>query len=173
MVDNALALYGDRLLRTRNENAKTQKKDAEEGEKRIDLFLCLLCALCVSAVQLCFREVCVERHVVARAEEIPPGGRKIVRIAGRGEIGIFNVDGAFYALKNTCAHQGARVCLGKIVGTALPSEVYEYRYDGGAHPALPMARVGIRHHYRADPSLIRVSKCSRTPSKSWTATSPC
>ena len=62
----------------------------------------------------------MERHVVARAEEIPPGGRKIVRIAGRGEIGIFNVDGAYYALKNTCAHQGARVCLGKIVGTALP-----------------------------------------------------
>jgi 3-phenylpropionate/trans-cinnamate dioxygenase ferredoxin subunit len=70
----------------------------------------------------------VGRHVVARVEEIPPGGRKIVRIAGRGEIGVFNVDGAFYALKNTCAHQGARVCLGKIVGTALPSEVYEYRY---------------------------------------------
>ncbi len=70
----------------------------------------------------------VQRHVVARAEEIPPGGRKIVRVVGRGEIGIFNVDGAFYALKNTCAHQGSRVCLGKIVGTALPSDVYEYRY---------------------------------------------
>ena len=48
-------------------------------------------------------------------------------MAGR-EIGIFNLDGAFYALKNACAHQGARVCLGKIVGTALPSDVYEYQY---------------------------------------------
>ena len=72
--------------------------------------------------------VSMTRHVVGRAEEIPPGGRKIVRVAGRGEIGVFNVDGAFYALKNTCAHQGSRVCLGKIVGTALPSDVYEYRY---------------------------------------------
>jgi len=70
----------------------------------------------------------MERHVVAQAEEIPPGGRKIVRIVGRGEIGIFNLSGTFYALKNTCAHQGSRVCLGKIVGTALPSDVYEYRY---------------------------------------------
>ncbi len=68
------------------------------------------------------------RHVVARTEEIPPGGRKIVRVVGRGEIGIFNLQGTFYALKNTCAHQGSRVCLGKIVGTALPSDVYEYRY---------------------------------------------
>jgi nitrite reductase (NADH) small subunit len=67
------------------------------------------------------------KHVVARREEIPPGGRKIVRVAGR-EVGIFNLDGTFYALKNVCPHQGARVCLGRIVGTALPSDVYEYAY---------------------------------------------
>lgn len=67
------------------------------------------------------------RHVVARVEEIPPGGRKIVRIEGR-EVGVFNLDGAFYALKNVCAHQGARVCLGKVGGTTLPSAVYEFRY---------------------------------------------
>jgi nitrite reductase (NADH) small subunit len=67
------------------------------------------------------------RHVVASVADIPPGGRKIVRVEGR-EVGIFNVDGSFYALKNACAHQGARVCLGKVVGTQLPSEVYEFQY---------------------------------------------
>ena len=66
-------------------------------------------------------------HVVARADEIPPGGRKIVRLEGR-EVGVFNLGGSFYALKSSCPHQGARVCLGKIVGTTLPSDVYEYRY---------------------------------------------
>jgi nitrite reductase (NADH) small subunit len=67
------------------------------------------------------------KHVVARREDIPSGGRKIVRVAGR-EVGIFNLDGTFYALKNVCPHQGARVCLGRIVGTAPPSNVYEYTY---------------------------------------------
>src|SRR5262245_59003586 len=66
-------------------------------------------------------------HVVARVEDLPPGGRKIVRLEGR-EIGVFNVGGSFYALHNSCPHQAARVCLGKIVGTALPSDVYDYRY---------------------------------------------
>jgi nitrite reductase (NADH) small subunit len=69
----------------------------------------------------------VASHSVARVEEIPPGGRKIVRVEGR-EVGIFNLAGAFYAIKNACPHQGARVCLGKIVGTTLPSDVYEFRY---------------------------------------------
>jgi nitrite reductase/ring-hydroxylating ferredoxin subunit len=67
------------------------------------------------------------RHIVATVEEIPPGGRKIVRVAGR-EVGLFNLDGTFYALKNVCPHQGARVCLGRIVGTTLPSDVYEFKY---------------------------------------------
>jgi nitrite reductase (NADH) small subunit len=67
------------------------------------------------------------RHVVARVDEIPPGGRKIVRVEGR-EIGVFNVDGEFYALKNSCPHQAARVCLGRVLGTTLPSDVYEFRY---------------------------------------------
>jgi nitrite reductase/ring-hydroxylating ferredoxin subunit len=67
------------------------------------------------------------RHVVARVEEIPPGGRKIVRIEGR-EVGVFNLDGEFYALKNSCPHQAARVCLGRVMGTMLPSDVYEFNY---------------------------------------------
>src|SRR4029453_11120016 len=67
------------------------------------------------------------KNIFARRDEIPPGGRKIVRVAGR-EVGIFNLAGHFYALKNVCPPQGARVCLGRIVGTARPSGVYEYAY---------------------------------------------
>ena len=66
-------------------------------------------------------------HVIARVEDIPPGGRKIVRLEGR-EVGVFNLEGEFYALKNSCPHQAARVCLGRVVGTTLPSDVYEFRY---------------------------------------------
>jgi hypothetical protein len=38
------------------------------------------------------------RHVVARAEDIPPGQRKIVTVKGR-EIGIFNVGGDFHGTR--------------------------------------------------------------------------
>jgi nitrite reductase (NADH) small subunit len=69
----------------------------------------------------------VKRHRVATVEEIPSGGRKIVKVEGR-EVGIFNLNDRFYALKNVCRHQGARVCLGKVSGTTLPSRVYEFTY---------------------------------------------
>lgn len=48
---------------------------------------------------------------MATVEEIPPGSRKIVEVVGRS-IGVFNVDGRFYALRNRCPHQGGPLCLG-------------------------------------------------------------
>lgn len=65
------------------------------------------------------------RFPVARADEIPEGGRKIVTVNGM-ELGIFRVRGEFYAYRNVCPHAGAPVCAGKICGTTLAGAVGEY-----------------------------------------------
>jgi nitrite reductase/ring-hydroxylating ferredoxin subunit len=57
----------------------------------------------------------MSRHVVAATSEIKPGERKLVTIKGR-EIGVFNVDGAFFALANRCPHAGGPMCEGRVVG---------------------------------------------------------
>jgi 3-phenylpropionate/trans-cinnamate dioxygenase ferredoxin subunit len=67
--------------------------------------------------------------VVGKSDEIPPGSRKIVRVAGRS-IGVFNVDGQYYAIRNRCPHQGAPLCEGKLWG-ALKSDVPgSFEYSG-------------------------------------------
>src|SRR6185436_17392488 len=65
------------------------------------------------------------KHVVGRASEIPPGGRRIVEAEGRS-IGVFNVNGVYYALRNSCPHQQAPLCRSTITGTTLPSKPGEY-----------------------------------------------
>lgn len=55
------------------------------------------------------------RYIVAEAAEIPPGGRKIVEIGGRS-LGVFNLGGEFFALRNRCPHQGGPLCEGKTFG---------------------------------------------------------
>jgi nitrite reductase (NADH) small subunit len=67
------------------------------------------------------------RHAICRASEIPPGGRRIVELDGRG-IGVFNVAGRFYALRNVCPHRGGALCEGPVGGTALPTRDRAYRY---------------------------------------------
>jgi nitrite reductase/ring-hydroxylating ferredoxin subunit len=67
------------------------------------------------------------RHIIGRVSELPPGERTIVEVEGRS-IGVFNVQGQYYALRNRCPHQGAPLCLGAIKGMALPSKPGEYRW---------------------------------------------
>ena len=68
------------------------------------------------------------RYVVATVDEIPPGGRKVVEVAGRS-IGVFNVGGEFFALRNRCPHQGGPLCLGRLGGFVTASAPGEYEYS--------------------------------------------
>ena len=68
------------------------------------------------------------KYQVATVEEIPPGGRKIVTISGRS-IGVFNVDGEFYALRNSCPHQGGPLCEGLLTGFVTAQVPGEYQYS--------------------------------------------
>jgi nitrite reductase/ring-hydroxylating ferredoxin subunit len=57
----------------------------------------------------------MSRHVVAAVGEIAPGKSKRVTVKGR-DIGVFNVNGHFYALANRCPHAGGALCEGEVVG---------------------------------------------------------
>lgn len=67
-------------------------------------------------------------HVVARADEVRPGTVKLVSVAGR-EIGLFNVAGEFFALRNRCPHQGGPLCRGRLSGFLVGDRPGEYRYS--------------------------------------------
>ncbi len=67
------------------------------------------------------------RFVVGRAADLPPGSRRIVAVGGR-EIGVFNVKGKYYALRNTCPHQSAPLCLGEVTGLVVADAPGELRW---------------------------------------------
>ncbi|SEO21047.1 Rieske [2Fe-2S] domain-containing protein [Halogranum amylolyticum] len=72
-----------------------------------------------------------KRFEICPTDELPPGERTIVDLNGHS-VGVFNVDGEYYALKNDCPHQRAPLCMGKVTGTtssATPGEV-EWKDDG-------------------------------------------
>ena len=66
------------------------------------------------------------RYIVAPVEAIPPGERRIVEIAGRS-IGVYNVNGEFFALRNRCPHQGGPLCNGPVSGFVTSSGPGDYR----------------------------------------------
>ncbi len=58
----------------------------------------------------------VAAYVVGAVAELPEGSQRIVTVDGL-EIGVFNVNGRYYALPNHCFHQGGPLCEGKVGGT--------------------------------------------------------
>jgi nitrite reductase (NADH) small subunit len=69
----------------------------------------------------------MNRYFAAKVADVITNGRVIATIKGM-EIGIFHVNGEFYAWRNVCPHAAAPVCEGQVCGTRLPSLVYEYAY---------------------------------------------
>lgn len=67
------------------------------------------------------------RHRICPAAELPPGTSRIVTLERRS-IGVFNVDGHLYALRNVCPHQGGPLCRGSVGGTMVPSAPHTYEY---------------------------------------------
>lgn len=53
----------------------------------------------------------MKRFLVGTVSELAPGSKKVVEAEGRS-IGVYNIDGAFYAIRNLCPHQGAALCAG-------------------------------------------------------------
>ena len=67
----------------------------------------------------------MERHVVARADELAEGERRTVRVKGR-EIALFHTKAGYFAILNRCPHEGAALCHGYLVGLPQSSGVGQF-----------------------------------------------
>ena len=65
---------------------------------------------------------------VASADQVPPGTGTVVEANGR-TLALFNVDGTFYALDNTCLHRGGPVGEGDLDGTIVTCPWHGFQYD--------------------------------------------
>lgn len=70
------------------------------------------------------------RITVCPSSELAPGQRRIVEDGETGvSIGVFNIGGEFFAIKNVCPHMGAPLCQGSIHATHAPSDVFAFQPD--------------------------------------------
>lgn len=66
---------------------------------------------------------------VARVDDIPPGSRKRVEV-GDKRVSIFNIEGEYFAIYDTCPHKGtAPLIRGTLDGTGIKCPNHGYRFD--------------------------------------------
>jgi len=79
---------------------------------------------------------------VSAVGEIAPGEGRVVEVGGR-TLAVFNVDGAYYAIDNTCSHRGGPLGDGDLEGTVVSCPWHAWRWDvtSGANVNNPAVRV--------------------------------
>ena len=75
----------------------------------------------------------MRRYVVAKTEQLPAGERVFVEVGGRGGIGVFNIGGKYYALRNMCPHRGGPLCRGRLRPHVVSPRVYGLRHERGSN----------------------------------------
>jgi len=81
---------------------------------------------------------------VLSASELPPGKGAEAVVAGK-PVAVFNVDGAFHAISNTCVHRGGPLGQGVLEGSIVMCPWHAWTYDvttgvSSVNPDLTVAR---------------------------------
>jgi nitrite reductase/ring-hydroxylating ferredoxin subunit len=86
---------------------------------------------------------------VAKTTEIEPGQAQLVDVKGRS-IALFNVEGQFFALDNTCTHKGGPLAEGEISGHEVTCPWHRGTFDVRTGEAVgpPAQRAVVRYGVR-------------------------
>ena len=72
-------------------------------------------------------------HYLCLKSEIPKGCSKSFSISDKNglkqDIALFNIDNSFYAISNTCAHEGGPLSLGVLEKTIVTCPWHGWQYD--------------------------------------------
>lgn len=68
------------------------------------------------------------KHKIANTREIEEGKCKKVIVEGQ-EIAVFNINGEFYAIENTCSHSGGSLCDGILNGKEITCPLHAWNFD--------------------------------------------
>ncbi len=83
---------------------------------------------------------------VAETNEVPPGTAKAVDLEGR-PVALFNIDGTYYAIDDTCTHRGGSLSDGAVEGTTVTCPLHGATYDVITGNVLgPPASEGVAHY---------------------------
>ncbi len=83
---------------------------------------------------------------VAETKEVPAGTAKAVDVEGRA-VALFNVDGTYYAIADTCTHRGGPLSEGAVEGTVVTCPWHGATFDVTTGNVLgPPAAEGVAHY---------------------------
>ncbi|HVS27414.1 MAG TPA: non-heme iron oxygenase ferredoxin subunit [Burkholderiales bacterium] len=94
---------------------------------------------------------------VLKTEDLAPGQGKMVEVSGK-KIALFNVDGDYYAIDDTCTHKGGPLSEGELAGREVTCPWHGATFDVTTGEVLgPPAPEGVaRYNVRVSGDSIEI-----------------
>lgn len=102
---------------------------------------------------------------VATTDELPPNGEPIVFELGRKWIALYNIEGNYYAIEDTCTHDGGPLVEGEREGCVVECPRHGARFDirNGEFLAGPAGTVDVpAYEVRVEGNEIQVGSRKRS-----------
>ena len=79
---------------------------------------------------------------VAGTSDLSPGENKVVNVNGE-DVALFNVDGEFFAIANTCPHRGGPLGEGLLEGEVITCPWHGWRFNvkNGVNAIMPNIKI--------------------------------
>jgi len=94
-------------------------------------------------------EITVELVKVCNAEDVPPGGSFRVEVGAYPPLAVFNIDGEFFVINDTCSHGEASLCDGEIEGGQVECPWHNAKFCIKTGQALTFPAVEPQKRYKA------------------------
>jgi len=85
-------------------------------------------------------------HRAAGVDDVPPGRDRVVEVQGRPIALFHHAQQGWFALDNTCRHQGGPLGEGAVEGTTVTCPWHGWRYDLASGRVLGQVAVGVRRY---------------------------
>lgn len=94
---------------------------------------------------------------VSKVSDLSPGNAKLVEVEGK-KIALFNVEGSFYAIDDTCSHRGGPLSEGMLEGNQVTCPWHAASFDvtSGAVLSPPAPNGVARYNVRVEGADIEV-----------------
>ncbi|MET1080519.1 MAG: Rieske 2Fe-2S domain-containing protein [Pseudomonas sp.] len=86
-----------------------------------------------------------QRYAIQPGQVPAPGARKLLEFDGKS-LALFNVSGQFYAIDDSCPHQGASLCGGLLQGRVIQCCAHGLRFDLASGYLLNSTALKVGHY---------------------------
>ena len=93
---------------------------------------------------------------ISAATELSAGASARLELPDGNEIAVFNIDGEFYAIDNSCPHKGAPLSEGEICGHIVECALHGWQFDVRTGECLTVPETIRTYRVRSEDGLLKV-----------------